>query len=86
VLGEQGLLLAVGQTRLLVNQHVVEHEGDLTVVPLAGGQTVLASEFTVAAVAQPMGADRVAPGAPLAFSFVARFPSDDDGVWLATVP
>jgi len=86
VLGEQGMLLAVGETRLLVNQHVVEHEGDLTVVPLAGGQTVLASEFTVAAVAQPMGADRVAPGAPLAFSFVARFPSDDDGVWLATVP
>lgn len=86
VLGEQGLLLAVGQTRLLVNQHVVEHEGDLTVVQLAGGQTVLAPEFTVAAVAQPMGADRVAPGAPLAFSFVARFPSDDDGVWLATVP
>lgn len=86
VLGEQGLLLAVGQTRLLVNQHVVEHEGDLTVVQLAGGQTVLAPEFTVAAVTQPVGADRVAPGAPLAFSFVARFPSDYDGVWLTTVP
>jgi hypothetical protein len=86
VLGEASELLAAGQTRLLVNQHVVEHTGDLTVVDLAGGQTVLASEFTAAAVAEPAGADLVAPGALVAFSFVARFPSDYDGVWLATVP
>ncbi len=86
-LGQQGQLLAVGQSRLLVNQHLVDYAGDLTVIDLAtGSSTVLANEFALAAAVQPTGADDVAPGAPIAFRFEARFPSPYDGIWLTTVP
>jgi hypothetical protein len=87
VLGEEGLVTAVGQTRLLVNQHILDNEGDLTVFEVGTARsTVLALEFTLAAFVEPVGADAVAPGAHVAFQFQARFPSPYDGIWLATVP
>jgi hypothetical protein len=87
VLGEEGAVVAVGQTRLLVNQHILDNEGDLTVFDLGTARsTVLALEFTLAAFVEPVGADAVAPGAHVAFQFQARFPSPYDGIWLATVP
>lgn len=87
IMGEEGVLLGVGRTRLLVNQHVLHGEGDLTVFDLATGQaTPMAAEFAMGSVVQPMGDDAVAPGAPMAFRFQARFPSPYDGIWLTTVP
>jgi hypothetical protein len=87
VLGEEGAVVAVGQTRLLVNQHILDNEGDLTVFDLGTARsTVLALEFTLAAFVEPVGEDAVAPGAHVAFQFQARFPSPYDGIWLATVP
>ena len=87
VMGELGQVLAVGRSRLLVNQHLVQHEGDLTVFDLVSGQpTVLAPEFASRAVVESVAGDDMAPGAPLAFGFQARFPSPYDGVWLTTVP
>jgi hypothetical protein len=87
VLGEDGLLMAIGLTRLLVNQHHIENTGDLTVFDLATGRsTVLAPEFALTAVAQAQGADVLPPGAPIAVQFVVRFPSMYDGIWLDTVP
>ncbi|HSS39195.1 MAG TPA: hypothetical protein VLT58_10535, partial [Polyangia bacterium] len=87
VMGEQGAVLAVGRTRLLVNQRLVHQAGDLTVFDLGTGHpTILAAEFALAAVVEAQGADQVAPGAAVAFKFQARFPSPYDGVWLATVP
>ncbi len=86
-LGEQGQVLAVGESRSLVNQHLVEHAGDLTVFDLATARaTVLAPEFAVAAVVEATGGDAVAPGAGVAFRFEARFPSPYDGIWLTTAP
>jgi hypothetical protein len=86
-LGDEGQVLAVGQSRLVVNQHLIEHEGDLTVIQLASGQaTVLAPEFAASAAVEPLGSDDAAPGAQVAFRFQARFPSPYDGIWLATVP
>jgi hypothetical protein len=87
VMGEEGVLLGVGRTRLLANQHVLHGEGDLTVFDLGTGQgTTMAAEFGMAAVVQPQGDDAVPPGAPMAFRFQARFPSPYDGIWLTTVP
>lgn len=87
VMGEQGAVVSVGQMRLLVTQHMVGHEGDLTVFDLGTGQpTVLAWEFALLAVVETQGADQVAPGAAVAFKFQARFPSPYDGIWLTTVP
>jgi hypothetical protein len=87
VLGEEGAVMAVGRTRSLVNQHILDNEGDLTVFDLATARsTVLALEFTLGAFVEPVGADPVAPGAHVAFQFQARFPSPYDGIWLATVP
>lgn len=86
-LGEQAQVLAVGGTRVLVNQHLVDHAGDLTVFELATGRaTVLADEFALAAAVEPLSGDAVAPGARVAFRFEARFASPYDGIWLATVP
>ncbi|HVT07376.1 MAG TPA: hypothetical protein VHO67_07950 [Polyangia bacterium] len=87
VMGEEGVLLGVGRTRLLANQHMLHGEGDLTVFDLATGQaTAIAAEFAMGGVVQPTGDDAVAPGAPMAFRFQARFPSPYDGIWLTTVP
>ncbi len=87
VMGEDGVLLGIGQTRLLVNQHHIENAGDLTVFDLGTGRgTVVAPEFTVTAVVQKLAADSVAPGAQIAYQFRARFPSPYDGIWMAVVP
>ncbi len=88
VLGETGVVMAVGRTRLLVNQHVLDDQGDLTVFDLPSGRsTVLAPEFATGPVfVEPVGADPAAPGADVEYQFQARFPSDYDGIWLATVP
>ena len=87
VVGEQGAVLGVGRTRLLVNQHIIHGGGDLTVFDVATARaTVIASEFAMTAVIEPQDADDVAPGAALAFRFQARFPSPYDGIWLTTVP
>jgi hypothetical protein len=86
-MGEQGAVTAVGQTRVVVNQHLAHGEGDLTVFELATGRaTVLAPEFALAAAVEPLGDDLAAPQAHIAFRYVAPFPSDYDGIWLATVP
>lgn len=86
-MGEQGAVVAVGQTRVVVNQHLAENEGDLTVFELATGRaTVLAPEFALAAAVEPVGGDPAAPQAQIAFRYVAPFPSDYDGIWLATLP
>jgi hypothetical protein len=87
VLGEEGVVLVVGQTRLLANLHTVDGRGDLTAIELATGRsTTLAEEYTTAAFAEPQGADPVAPGTHVAFQFTAKFASPYDGIWLATVP
>ena len=87
VMGEDGVLLGIGQTRLLVNQHHIENAGDLTVFDLATGRgTVVAPEFAVTAVVENQATDALAPGAHIAYQFTARFPSPYDGVWLAEVP
>jgi len=93
LLGEQGVVMAVGQTRLLVNQHILDNQGDLTVFDLHSGRaTVLAPEFAMGsqvamtAFVEPVGTDAVAPGAQVAYQFQARFPSPYDGIWVATVP
>jgi len=87
LLGEAGRVTAVGRTRLLATLHVIDNLGDLTAVELASGRsTPLAPEFTVAAYVEPVGADRVAPGAHVAYQFQARFASPYDGIWVATVP
>jgi len=86
-LGEAGLVLAVGQTRVLAQLHINDDRGDLTVVDLADGHaTVLAPEFTLGAAVEPQGADNVAPGAHVVYQFQARFESPYDGIWLTTVP
>jgi len=86
-LGEAGFVMVVGQTRLLAGLHVNDDRGDLTVVDLGSGRaTVLAPEFTLGAAVEPQGADRVAPGAYVAYQFQARFASPYDGIWLTTVP
>jgi hypothetical protein len=87
LLGEEGMVIAVGQTRLVASLHVIDQRGDLTAIALASGQaTVLAPEFALGALVEPQGADRVAPGAHVAYQFQARFASPYDGVWLATIP
>jgi len=86
-LGEAGAVVAVGQTRLLAKLHVNDARGDLTAIELATAQaTILAREFALEAFVERQGADRVAPGAQVAFRFEARFESPFDGIWLATVP
>jgi len=90
VMGEEGTVIAVGQTRFLMNQHVNDAEGDLTVFQLATGQaTVLAPEFTLAVFVQPPAtgaADSLAPGALVVFQYQARFASAYDGIWAVAVP
>jgi len=87
LVGESGLVLAVGDTRLLVSAFVSESKGDLTAIELATGRaTVLAPEFALGAFVEREGADPVAPGARVAFQFQARFSSPYDGIWLTTVP
>ena len=86
-MGEQGAVLVVGQTRAVVNQHLAENEGNLTVFELTTGRaTTLAQEFALVAVVEPVGEDAAAPQARIAFRYVAPFPSDYDGIWLATIP
>jgi len=86
-LGEEGFVMAVGQTRVLASQHVNDSRGDLTAIELGTARaTVLAQEFTTSAVVEPVGGDVVAPGAHIAYQFQARFESPWDGIWLATVP
>jgi len=87
LLGTEGMVTAVGQTRLLATLHVVDGLGDLTAIELATGRkTALAPECSVGAVVEPQGADPVAPGAHVAYQFRARFASPYDGIWIATVP
>jgi hypothetical protein len=87
VMGEDGALLEIGRTRLLVNQHHIESAGDLTVFDLATGRgTVIAREFSVTATVEKSGADALAPGAQIAYQFTARFPSPYDGIWVASAP
>jgi hypothetical protein len=87
LLGESGLVLAVGESRLLMSEFVNESKGDLTAIELATGRaTVLAPEFALGAFVEPRGADGVAPGAQVAYQFQARFSSPYDGIWLTTVP
>jgi hypothetical protein len=87
VLGEQGFVMVVGQTRVLASLHVNDGRGSLTAVELATGRaSALAPEFTMSAVVEPTGADAMAPGAHVAYQFQARFESPYDGIWLATVP
>ncbi len=87
-MGEQGaVVVGVGGTRLLVNQHLVDQAGDLTVFDLATGRrrsSQRSSRWRLSS--RRTGADPVAPGAAVAFKFQARFPSPYDGIWLATVP
>ena len=87
VMGQDGVLLGVGETRLLVNQHHIENAGDLTVFDVTTGRgTVVAPEFAITAAVEKRGADAVAPGAQIAYQFTARFPSPYDGIWVAVVP
>ena len=87
VMGEEGAVVAVGATRFLMNQHINEYEGDLTVFELATGKaTVLAPEFTLAVFVQPHDTDDVAPGVLVAYQYQARFASPYDGVWIVSVP
>jgi hypothetical protein len=87
VFGEAGRAVAVGQTRLLAILHVNDLHGDLTAVDAATGRaTVLATEFALEAAVERSGADRVAPGAHVAFRFQARFDSPYDGIWVTTIP
>jgi hypothetical protein len=87
VLGQEGLVAAVGRTRLLASLRVNDSRGDLTAIDLETGQsTVLAPEFALQAFVEQQSVDAVAPGAAVAFQFQARFASPFDGVWLATVP
>jgi hypothetical protein len=87
VIGEDGVLLGIGHSRLVVNQHHIQNAGDLTVFDLGTGRgTVIAPEFAITALVEKRGDDAVAPGAPIVFQFLARFPSPYDGIWLAEVP
>lgn len=87
VIGEHGLAMAVGPTRMLGLFQVSFERGDLTSFDLARGQsTVLAQEFAQAAVVEPQGADPYPPGARIVYQFRARFASPWDGLWLATAP
>jgi len=87
LVGELGYLSAVGQTRALGIYHVSYLRGDLTTSDYATGRsTVLASEFAMAAVAEPQGDDLYAPGARIVYQYVARFDSPWDGLWMTTVP
>jgi hypothetical protein len=77
----------VGETRFMGLFHFVEGRGDLTAVALdTGAATVLAPEFTVAAQAEPQGADLLAPGARIVYQFQARTASPYDGIWVTPCP
>jgi hypothetical protein len=87
LLGEEGMVIVIGQTRLMASLHVIDGRGDLAAIELGSGRaTVLAQEFAMGALVEPQGADRVATGAHVAYQFQARFASPYDGIWLATIP
>jgi hypothetical protein len=87
VLGQNGYLAAVGKTRLLGLFDVAYERGDLTTIDFATGQqTIVAHEFAMSTVTQPMGGDDFPPGGRVVYLFRARFPSPWDGLWLTTVP
>jgi len=87
LVGERGVVAAVGQTRFMGMFHVSESRGDL----VAGGfdtadSSVLAREFTVRAFAEPQGDDLLAPGTRIVYQFQARAASPYDGVWVVNCP
>lgn len=87
LLGERGYLSAVGQTRALGLYHMSYLRGDLTSTDFTTGRsTVLASEFAMWSVVEPLGADACPPGGRIVYQFQSRFDSPWDGLWLATVP
>jgi hypothetical protein len=88
LLGELGMVLAVGDRRVLAIQHDVDGRGDLTSIDVETGRaSTLAAEFaSVALVERGTGTDVVAPGARVAYQFRARFDSPYDGIWVATLP
>jgi len=87
LVGERGVLSAVGTTRALGIYHVSFLRGDLTTTDFATGRsTVLAAEFAEAAVAEPQGADPYPPGGRIVYQFVSHFDSPWNGLWMANVP
>ena len=90
LLGKEGLVLAVGDRRVLANLRLNDGYGDLTVIMNLerDSSTVLATEFAQVAFVQRQASDPdlVKPGAPIAFQFRARFASPYDGIWIATLP
>jgi hypothetical protein len=87
LVGERGVVAAVGQTRFMGMFHMEESRGDL----IAGGfenegSSQLAREFTARAFAEPQGADLLAPGTRIVYQFQARTASPYDGIWVVNCP
>ncbi len=87
LLGERGLVAALGNTRLIGMFRVAEGRGDLSAVALDSREkTMLAPEFALTAFAEPQGADLVAPGTRIVYQFQARTASPYDGIWVTSCP
>jgi hypothetical protein len=87
LVGERGVPEAVGKTRILGLFQVSFERGDLVSFDVARlRSTTLASEFAMAAVAEPQGDDPYPPGGRIVYQYRARFESQWDGLWLATAP
>ena len=87
LLGERGVVAAVGQTRFMGMFHLAESRGDLIAGGFeAEGSTSLGSEFVVRSFAEPHGADLLAPGTRIVYQFQARTASPYDGMWVTKCP
>jgi hypothetical protein len=87
LLGKAGLVLTVGDRRVLALLRYLDGVGDLAGLDLDGGGSIpIATEFVVSAVAEPSGSDPLGAGVRVAFQFRARFDSPYDGIWLTTLP
>lgn len=89
LLARDGLVMAVGASRVAAVTHRIDQRGDLEVIELESGQaTSLAKEFVTSCYVQarPDDPDLARPEAPVVFQFRARFASPHDGYWLTTLP